>query len=180
MNIRDEYVVASHFHTLLVGYMDQLYRTISFDLPPFPCASPEFDYTSSATRGNAYYVSSAPQTMVVASCVNKIDLHGSIGRRMAPPQRAGVNTRSPSCYSGTHSNGLRTVQCSWNVWDYCAAIGGLGVALLIPVRVREGNRLSKSERVFSVRRPSRWNTGRAPRDYFILDRKLVYITKQCI
>jgi hypothetical protein len=24
---------------------------------------------------------------------------------------------------GTHSSGLHTYQCSWDVWDYCAAIG---------------------------------------------------------
>ncbi|KAI0228645.1 hypothetical protein LSAT2_020913 [Lamellibrachia satsuma] len=35
----------------------------------------------------------------------------------------------PRLVEGIHSNGLRTVQCSWDVWDYCAAIAELGLLL---------------------------------------------------
>ncbi|KAK2175881.1 hypothetical protein NP493_697g01005 [Ridgeia piscesae] len=35
----------------------------------------------------------------------------------------------PQIVNGVHSNGLRTKQCSWDVWDYCAAIAELGLLL---------------------------------------------------
>ncbi|KAK2152979.1 hypothetical protein LSH36_312g01017 [Paralvinella palmiformis] len=45
----------------------------------------------------------------------------------------------PHIVKGTHSTGLHTFQCSWDVWDYCAAIAELclllwGIRLCIVVR----------------------------------------------
>ena len=37
----------------------------------------------------------------------------------------GFNYRLVVLFSGVHSSGLHTFQCSWNTWDYCAAIGKL-------------------------------------------------------
>ena len=34
--------------------------------------------------------------------------------------------RFPYSITGTHTSGLHAYQCSWDVWDYCAAIGEYG------------------------------------------------------